>query len=52
MAAPKKAIIKDKQLKVKVTERELEQIRLNAKKSNLNVSQYILLTAIGDTKKQ
>lgn len=52
MPAPKKAIIKDKQLKVKVTERELEQIRLNAKKSNLNVSQYILLTAIGDTKKQ
>jgi hemolysin activation/secretion protein len=52
MAAPKKAIVKDKQLKVKVTQGELEQIRLNAKKSNLNVSQYVLLTAIGNSKKQ
>jgi hypothetical protein len=52
MPAPKKAIVKDKQLKVKVTQGELEQIRLNAKKSNLNVSQYVLLTAIGNSKKQ
>jgi hypothetical protein len=52
MPAPKKATVKDKQLKVKVTQSELDQIRLNAKKSNLNVSQYVLLNTIGNSKKQ
>ena len=43
---PKKAIIKDKQLKVKVTKDELDQIKLNAKKMNMNVSKYVLLHTI------
>ena len=52
MSAPKKEIIKDKQLKVKVTKHELDQIKLNAKNMNLNVSQYVLLNTIGNSKKQ
>ena len=52
MSAPKKAIIKDKQLKVKVTKDELTQLKLQAKELNLNVSQYVLLNTIGNSKKQ
>lgn len=52
MPAPKKAVIKDKQLKVKVTQHELDEIRLNAKKQGLKVSQYVLLNTIGNSKKQ
>jgi uncharacterized protein (DUF1778 family) len=52
MSAPKKAIIKDKQLKVKVTKDELDQIKHNAKSMNLNVSKYVLLSTIGNSKKQ
>lgn len=52
MPAPKKDVIKDKQLKVKVTQHELDEIRLNAKKQGLKVSQYVLLNTIGNSKKQ
>jgi|LakMenE01Jun11ns_1017448.scaffolds.fasta_scaffold6775019_1 hypothetical protein len=52
MPAPKKTIIKDKQLKVKVTKDELDEIKRNAKNMNLNVSKYVLLHTIGNSKKQ
>jgi predicted DNA binding CopG/RHH family protein len=50
MAAPKKDVVKDKQLKVKVTRHQLDEIRLKAKKQGLNVSQYVLLSTIGSKK--
>ena len=52
MSAPKKDIIKDKQLKVKVTKHELDEIKRNAKNMNLDVSKYVLLSTIGKSKKQ
>jgi len=50
MPAPKKDVVKDKQLKVKVTKGELDEIRSNAKKNGLNVSKYVLLSTIGSKK--
>ena len=50
MPAPKKDVVKDKQLKVKVTQQELDEIRLKAKKQGLKVSQYVLLSTIGSKK--
>jgi predicted DNA binding CopG/RHH family protein len=43
----KKEIVKDRQLKVRVTEIELLQIKTNAKNVGLDVSAYVLLNTIG-----
>jgi len=48
----KKEIVKDRQLKVRVTEIELLQIKTNAKNVGLDVSAYVLLNTIGNSKKQ
>lgn len=43
----KKEIVKDRQLKVRVTEIELLHIKTNAKNVGLDVSAYVLLNTIG-----